>query len=84
MKFFHEVAEDVIKAMIVDFADDFEVKYVPHRENNLDQDPDVFDLMLIDTDRDQVLYKYSFNGKTDSIIALLHQIVDDMTIGWEG
>ena len=83
MKFFHEVVEDVIRSLIVDYADDFEVKYIPERRNNLDQDPDIFTVQLIDTDRDEMLYQYKFNAKTDSMVQLLHQIIDDMTVGWD-
>ena len=86
-RFFYEQVMDVVKALLVGVPESkFEITYVPHPENSCDQDPDKFDILVDDASdfhpAPQLMYKWSFNRKTDDYREFLHRIVDDLTEVW--
>lgn len=86
-RFFYQTVMEVVKSLLVFVpGSKAQIEYVPHPKNSVDQDPDEFDILVYDASEwlatSQLVYKWSFNRKTDDYREFLHQIVDDLTEVW--
>lgn len=83
--FFYHTVIDFVASMLVNPTGDevYEITYTPYPTSSLDQDPDKFDIAVVETTHNQMMYKFSINQREQKFSDILKQIVDEMTEGWD-